>query len=137
MSEESAKVGHAAPEGLPVCPRCFEVISTLTQICPHCSAVVGDTVNLDPLGNIYGRGFLFSMGAYHPRSLITLIGMWLVFGIWLFLPLSGVGVGLWPWSTLPFTLLIALIAGVILWRTTRNYIRNKRAGDFSNEEADG
>ena len=41
----------------PLCPLCFGPIDEISHFCPHCSAPVGDTCTLDPLGRIWAFCF--------------------------------------------------------------------------------
>ena len=110
-----------------LCPKCLLSNSPAAAFCSDCGAPIGIVSAIDPIQHIYAEGFAYRSAVDGPPKLIIVIGMWLMF----FPPLVGtlmlvflatsyrLAMGL-------FSLSLAVMSAVILYRVTRNYIVKTR-----------
>ena len=121
-----------------VCPSCLQRNDEYADYCSKCGAPISPTVNFDPFKRIASQGWLFRTAASDSRRMITVIGIWL-----LFLPYIVTLVVLATtldlgeknhFLILAFLLILSVIPGIIIFRTTLNYIRNRaRIREYEDE----
>ena len=118
-----------------VCPSCIHENQPYVDYCENCGAPISPTVNYDPYKRIASQGWLYRKSASEPRRLITVIGMWLIFAPWLiFLVVLFYSTYVHPIGYV-VVFLLGFIPAVILFRTTKNYLR-KRSEFKAMEEND-
>lgn len=89
---------------------------------------------ITPFERLFAEGFIYRQAADRPRSMITVLGVWVIFGM---LALVGLFFMAAPFQIRDGGLLATVVAVVfgagilavslaIIWKTTRNYLaRNK------------
>ncbi len=118
-------------DALMLCPSCLQENHPDAAFCLNCRSPLGDTVNLDPLRRIPAYGFLYRKASTGSPSKIGLIGMWLIFGPCLLVP-PFMLVDDFAWPELISVALYVGFAAFLLYRTTKNYLR--QANEQSDEE---
>ena len=148
------KIGGASPyekePELVTCPNCSRTNASLAHFCTKCGAPLSALANIGPWETTLSEGFAYRQAVSGPPKTITLIGMWLLFGPALigavFLLLSRLqltmrnGFVREELGMLAGMLLLGVISGILLFRTTRNYIRQRQmiertSGDDSSTRA--
>ena len=88
-----------------------------------------------PFERLFAEGFIYRQAANNPRSLITVLGVWFIFGTMGLGGLLIMGIAASAGAGLLATvggdgLGIALlgISLVMIWRTTRNYLTRNKIG---------
>lgn len=127
-----------AKQDIPLCPNCLAANDPNAYFCSKCGTPMSSYATMDPIASIWARGDTWRKAASRPTRPITLVGMWLLFGVQLltllFLLLhTGIlyGTGETPVST-PDLINFGLVTGMIvvycaiLFKTTRNYYRHKK-----------
>ena len=122
-----------------LCPHCLQGNMEAADFCVKCGTPLTAHAEIDPMGRIFAQGDTYRKAVAGSSKLIVVLGMWLIFGVGLLalavaMPsLSGSGamagvkemVMLLIWcGMLAGT---AIVSGAILFRTTRNYFRLRRA----------
>lgn len=96
-----------------------------THFCAKCGAPLTSYASTGPFESIFAEGAVFRQAAERPRSLIVVIGIWIIFGMVgltgvILMAIGGVGgVGIGA--------LLMALAVIMIVKTTRNYCtRSKR-----------
>jgi hypothetical protein len=138
------ETGDGDPEGLPVvCPHCFTRNSLRQHFCRRCGTPLTGLAVTDPLGQVYSEGDALRKAMDKPDRPIKLIGVWLIWGPTF---LGCVGLVVWfivgaftdPFGQVNGEIILAalfplgvvavgLFSGLVLFKTTRNFIRLRRA----------
>jgi hypothetical protein len=131
----------------PVCPHCMTPNEPQNHFCVKCATPLTSHATIDPLGRIQAMGDTYRKAANKPANRVVLIGMWLIFGpqipylIYSFHRLYA-GSDRYPWHSIEvnetytnfISVLIAfvllIIYSAILYKVTKNYYKNKRAGFY-------
>jgi hypothetical protein len=130
------------PESLPViCPSCLTPNPIGQDFCRKCATPLTSHAEIDPIGQIYAQGDVFRKAIDHPHNSTALIGIWIICGptaigltcmtLWgcyqafreplgNFRNASTVLLGLMFWGV------GAILFNTMVFRVTRNYIRQKR-----------
>lgn len=80
---------------------------------------------MGPYESIFAEGFIYRQASEQPRSLIVVLGMWLMFGMvmlagaMLIMIRAGAVWGLIGGG-------LDVISAAILWKTTKNYLARKK-----------
>jgi len=129
----------------PVCPHCMAVNEPQNHFCLKCATPLTSHATIDPLWRIQATGDTYRKAANKPANRVVFIGMWLIFGSQIF-PLIYLferfyaGGDRYPWYSVEVNetctnFLSALMAfgffiiySAILYKVTKNYYKNKRAG---------
>ncbi|MSU61320.1 MAG: zinc ribbon domain-containing protein [Pedosphaera sp.] len=110
-----------------LCVCCVSPNETSAHFCSKCGAPLSSYAATGPFECLFAEGYVYRQAAQRPRSLIVVVGVWLIFGplalaglISVFAgnrvdAISGAGVGL----------LILPISVAMIWKTTRNYLARK------------
>ena len=112
-----------------VCPSCLQQNDEYADYCSNCSAPISPTVNFDPFKRIASQGWLYRTAASDSRKKITVIGIWLIFLPYIVTILSYT-LKIDPrekkdFLILAILLILCIVPGVIIFRTTINYFRNR------------
>jgi hypothetical protein len=83
-----------------------------------------------PFERLFAEGFIYRQAADHPRKLITVLGVWFIFGIMasggliiMTIAFQSMGVGLIATITgVAFGAAIIAFSLAMIWKTTRNYL---------------
>ena len=137
-------------EGRPLCPDCLAVNEPLAHFCSKCGTPMTSHAEIDPLGRIYAMGDTWWKATRRPSSPIILVGMWLIFGVpvfmlLIFLPVVlfdeyGISTGEGPLGALLGMLVILALIGVnaaVLIKATKNYLRHRTSQANGAAEPDG
>jgi hypothetical protein len=129
--------------GRPICPKCLEPLVADEHFCARCGAPLTVQATANPYDQIQAEGYVYREGSRHPDKPIVVAGMWLLWGPCL---LALVAVDIYVvvnirsiirearqmWSFGEYAIITAIagacafgqwVSGVILFRTTRNYLR--------------
>jgi hypothetical protein len=106
-----------------LCPKCLAETEPHIDFCQKCGVPLGDYANYDPLKRIQSTGWLYRHSVSGPSSAIILCGIWLIFGPTFLLAL--VYIKLLGLAALFLAIPFMLISSIILYRATKNYIRNR------------
>ena len=79
---------------------------------------------MGPYESIFAEGFIYRQAAERPRSLIVVLGIWIIFGVMaavsvVFLFTGDVVMIVMGAFALPVSL-------IMLWKTTKNYLTRKK-----------
>ena len=130
MTESNVGASEVENHERELCRTCLEPNEPGATFCKDCGAPLSSYAATGPFESLLTEGHLYRQAAEHPRKLIILIGMWLIFGFVAFtsafvlLASSTKNGSLWGRI---FGLPLFAIATAILWRTTRNYFRIRSA----------
>jgi len=118
-----------------ICPSCLTPNKAFEAFCQNCGAPIGGIATLDPIQSIHTQGFMLRKAVDERPRLIVLVGMWILFfpallgSVYAASRLIRVGGGLanfiffWAFVGLGYASI------VILYRVTKNYVRNSKADD--------
>jgi hypothetical protein len=138
---------------IPLCPHCAAPFREGEHFCDRCGCPVTFQAVSMPYESILARGFAWREGSRNPQSLIVLVGMWVLFAPALVVSVIGFLALLasfreFDWRPYPRTnFLMALlclafvggmatISGLLLYKTTRNYLRLRRVAEETDSEED-
>ena len=63
-----------------LCPNCLTPNDPKAHFCTNCATPMSSHACIDPIASIWARGDTWRKASSHPKKLIHLIGMWLLFG---------------------------------------------------------
>ena len=143
------------PSEVPLCASCGHDLEGRPHFCPHCNAPCDGLAVTGPYETILSRGWVFRK-SQQSRSLIVLIGVWLIWvpiavfalGGWIVI---AQGIAEWArWGRLPsmgerflFVCLVAIsaigfyIPVVNIMRSTQFYLQHKNDPPLDDEDEDG
>lgn len=114
-----------------LCTSCTTPNPTTAHFCAKCGAPLSSFASIAPFEHLFAEGFIYRAAAERPRRLITVIGVWVLFG----LPTFGMFT-LFASTDIAAThfykyLLfmqspVTLFSIAIIWRTTRSYLMRKK-----------
>jgi hypothetical protein len=138
LKEDDERLGN------PLCLHCAEELIGHVQFCPKCGCPATPEAASMPYESVLARGFAFREGSTRPRKLVVVIGVWLLVGP-TFLVFSGFlvavllnvrdffdrppqGIEGFIGLFLGLALIVALaaISGALLFKTTVNYVKQRR-----------
>lgn len=113
-----------------LCTSCAAPNEPAANFCVKCGAPLSSFSMIAPFERLFAEGFIYRQAANHPRSLITVLGVWFIFGT---LTLGGLLIiamcfqstaGGLVASIITVVLVAAMLAFsfVMIWKTTRNYL---------------
>ena len=74
---------HDDEESKPICIYCLEVVEEHAVFCPHCRAPLSFISAAVPYYNIFAERFILQAAVQKPRSLLSVVGIWVLFGNYL------------------------------------------------------
>jgi zinc-ribbon domain len=121
-----------------LCTSCTTPNEPSAHFCVKCGAPLSSYATFAPFERLFSEGFIYREAANHPRKLIVVFGVWLIFGTGavagvVFLDFSSQGAIM---SRILRALLgsaTIAVCGLMIWKTTRNYLARKQ----SDERHDG
>ena len=114
-------------EGRQLCLHCLAPNDPSAHFCAKCGAPLTSYASTAPFESVFAQGSVFREGAQHPKKLVVVLGMWLVFG-------AMIGAGILTFilkgegSARIMGALMVVISAAILWKTTRNYLARPQSG---------
>ncbi len=116
-----------------LCLRCLAPNDPSAHFCVQCSAPLTAYASTGPFEHLFAEGAVYREAAQHPKKLIVVIGMWLIFGM-MFCAGAMLAVVAYDLPERVFGVLLLPLSLFMIWRTTRNYIARTRPqppGDVS------
>ena len=111
-----------------VCTSCLHQNDEIRKFCEECGAPIGAFTTTMPFERIQAEGFAYREASSNPSKPIVIFGMYLIFMPWLIGAWSMAGYSFYYydylWGAIFFVL--GLFAFLMLLKTTKNYIKNKR-----------
>jgi hypothetical protein len=113
-----------------LCTSCAAPNDPAADFCVKCGAPLSSFSMIAPFERLFAEGFIYRQAAGRPRSLITVLGVWFLFGILalgsllvMALPFQSKGGGLVATVvTVVFGAFFFAVSFVMIWKTTRNYL---------------
>lgn len=122
-------------EAKQLCVSCAFPNDPSAHFCARCGAPLTSYASSGPFESIFAEGHVYRQAAEQPRSLIVVLGVWLIFGT---LALGGIVMVLMRQDigieSTAFGVFIIAISVALLHRTTRNYLA-RRKGRMRNRMA--
>ena len=118
-----------------LCLGCLEPNKPTANFCTKCGAPLSSYAATGPFEHLFAEGSTYRRAAEQPHKLIVVMGVWLIFG-----PLFLVGLMVISMSSSHDPMpglygvwggLMMLFSPFIIWKTTRNYLRLRRAAKTS------
>ena len=133
--ENNEMIDSAANQDKALCPNCLAANDPRDYFCCKCATPMSSHAAIDPIASIWARGDTWRKAASRPTRPITLVGMWLLFGVPLLLLLYYVFlmgsmedfVSLDSFIAFGVLTAIIVLYVAILLKTTRNYYRQKKS----------
>ena len=136
MNEELNQPAKDAEYDSIACANCSQSNELFANFCVKCGAPLSSLSTVCPFQTTLMEGFAYRQAVSGPPRKIILFGMWFMFAPLLILSWFSLCWTIWLASSNGFvqecigmficTFLFGLVSAVLLFRTTRNYIRNKR-----------
>ncbi len=110
-----------------LCVCCVLPNETSANFCSACGAPLNSYAATGPFERLFAEGHAYRQAVQRPRSLIVVMGVWMIFGPTAFVSLipllaakqvddlPGVGTGL----------VLIPISVVMIWKTTQNYLSSR------------
>lgn len=112
-----------------LCVGCMFPNDPAAHFCAKCGAPLTSYAATGPFESVFAEGHVYRQAAERPRSMIVVLGVWLIFGMMALAGLLLVSIG--RDIGLQYTILGALTAAfsvVLIWKTTRNYLARAKSG---------
>lgn len=113
-----------------LCASCMFPNETSVHFCAKCGAPMSSYAATGPFEHLFAEGHVYRQATERPRSLVVVLGIWLIFGVFalagmalLFIGREG---GIQYVVVGAFFLPISL---VLIWKTTRSYLTRPRPGE--------
>lgn len=109
-----------------LCISCTEPNEVDAHFCKRCGAPLSPFAMINPFESLFAEGYIYRRAAEEPRRLITVLGIWVLFGVpgltcLVLMPFGNLDLsGNVMLGSMPFFSL------AMIWRTTRNYLRWKK-----------
>jgi len=118
-----------------LCTSCAAPNEPAAHFCVKCGAPLSSYAATGPFESLFAEGHVYRQAAEHPRNLIVLLGIWMIFGMMalactvILLITRDMGFSV---ETV-FAVFLLVISVLILWKTTRNYRARKQERQESND----
>lgn len=108
-----------------LCTNCGAPNSPSAHFCGGCGAPLSSYAGTGPFESLSAEGFIYRQATARPRSLIVVVGIWLMSGS---MALADAITVVMKTRIIPKIIgaAVAVISVVILWKTTRNYLTRKK-----------
>jgi hypothetical protein len=113
-----------------LCVSCMFPNEPEAHFCAKCGAPMTSYASTGPFESVFAEGAVYRQAAERPRSLIVVLGIWIIFGAFGLTGLVLVAVG--RDSGLGYVLVGALLialAVVMIAKTTRNYFTGRKSDE--------
>lgn len=116
-----------AGEERELCRACLAPNPPGATFCRDCGAPLSSYAATGPFESLFAEGHVYRSAVERPHKLIVLLGVWVIFGLLaagglMLLLLAREGRSFIAFLIAAFMLLASV---VILWRTTRNFLRSR------------
>jgi hypothetical protein len=133
-----SEIDHHLPESdeKQLCVSCMAPNEPDAHFCAKCGAPLSSYASTGPFESLFAEGAVYREAADRPRSLVVVIGIWLIFGMMIvggvfFTAMGLVGFGFsiagGIWSLIGVSFLAVSVT--MIWKTTRNYLARKQIGE--------
>lgn len=115
------------PKEKQLCPSCMFPNEPEAHFCAKCGAPLTSYAATGPFESLFAEGHVYRQAAERPRSLIVVLGIWIIFGAFGLTGVVLVAVG--RDSGFGFAVIGALLialALVMITKTTRNYFAGRK-----------
>ncbi len=112
-----------------LCTSCTEPNVVDAHFCQRCGAPLSPFAMITPFERLFAEGFIYRRAAEEPRRLITVLGIWVLFGIPGLTCLTFATIGLAGSPDLAGAAMLGLMplfSLAIIWKTMRNYLHRKK-----------
>lgn len=111
-----------------LCVSCMAPNEPSAHFCAKCRAPLSSYASTGPFESVFAEGAVYRQAAERPRSLIVVLGVWLIFGIiglaGLVMIVMGRDMGI---GTMAFGACMLAISVALIWKSTRNYLARPRS----------
>ncbi len=135
MSDEVNNNPEPASEGneQQLCLSCAAPNDPSVHFCIKCGAPLSSYASTGPFESLFAEGAVYREAAQRPRSLVVVLGIWVIFGT---LGLAGL-VMIWiGWDMgiqyAAFGAIMLALSIVLVWKTTRNYVTRGKSDQEQN-----
>ncbi|HEY1663957.1 MAG TPA: zinc ribbon domain-containing protein [Verrucomicrobiae bacterium] len=126
----SSEIHHESPEPQEeqLCTSCAAPNEPSAHFCAKCGAPLSSYATFAPFERLFAEGFIYRQAAERPRRLITVLGIWFIFGLFglgglvIMIIASSAGAGLATVVCVGFGAALLVVSLVMIWKTTRNYL---------------
>ena len=121
---------QAESEEKQLCLGCMFPNDPLAHFCAKCGAPMSSYAATGPFESLFAEGHVYRQAAERPRSLIVVLGIWILFGMMALAGVTMLFIG--PQVGLEYVVVgvfVLPISLVIIWRTTRSYLARPRPED--------
>jgi hypothetical protein len=128
--DQAGSIPADDPDERQLCVNCVAPNQPSAHFCADCGAPLSSYAATGPFELVFAEGHVYRQAAEHPRHLIVVLGVWLIFtpmaftGVWLMLDPRESSVADVLLGLLFFAVSLAMIS-----KTTRNYVTPKPAVD--------
>jgi len=135
MSPEPENSSQPAADGgeKQLCVSCMAPNEPSAHFCIKCGAPLSSYASTGPLESVFAEGAVYRQAAERPRSLIVVLGVWLIFGMMglagLVILAMGRDMGIGYTAFGAFMLAISV---VLIWKSTRNYLARPKTDEHQN-----
>ena len=106
-----------------LCVGCMFPNDPAAHFCAKCGAPLTSYAATGPFESLFAEGHVYRQAAERPRSMVVVLGVWLIFGMialaGLVLVFMGRDMGI---GYTAFGALMLAFSVVLIWKTTRNYL---------------
>jgi len=110
-----------------LCVSCVAPNDPSAHFCIKCGAPLSSYASTGPFESLFAEGAVYRQAAEQPRSLIVVLGVWLIFGMvglaGLVMVVMSRDLGIWNTA---FGALMLAFSLVLIWKSTRNYLRRPK-----------
>ena len=113
-----------------LCTSCAAPNEPTADFCVRCGAPLSSFSMIAPFERLFAEGFIYRQAAGHPRSMITVLGVWFIFGMLALGGLLIMSMGFQSTGGGLVATIVAIVFGAailavsltMIWKTTRNYL---------------
>ncbi len=112
------------PEEKQLCTSCAAPNEPERHFCLKCGAPLSSFSTIAPFEHLFAEGFIYREAVERPRRLMTVLGVWLLFGMMVLGTLAGLV--LWGRPVTFLAIPIVPISVIMIWKVTRSYMARKK-----------
>jgi len=116
-----------------LCVSCMAPNEPSAHFCIKCGAPLSSYASTGPFESVLAEGAVYRQAAERPRTLIVVLGVWLIFGtmglVGLMIAVMGRDMGIGYMASGASMLAISV---VLIWKSTRNYFARPKADEHQN-----
>lgn len=139
MSPDSEKTSQtsAEVEEKQLCVSCAFPNEPVAHFCAKCGAPLTSYASTGPFEQLLAEGAVYRQAAERPRSLVVVLGVWLIFGMMALFSLAVLMISRGSsFLGAVFGACLLVFSVVMIWKTTRNYLTRKQIKGESDGQSD-